>query len=70
MMTNLFWKKNLKLRLKPQEIMKLYYNLNEYQPQLINLEKENEEHSYTLYLNFREKSTLYQKNFVIIYFKC
>ena len=55
MITNLFEKENLKLKVKPQEIMKLYDNLIEYQSQLINLEKENPEQSYILDLNFREK---------------
>ena len=53
--TNLFEKDNLKLRIKPQEMMKLYDNLKEYQSQLINLEKENPEQAYIVELNYREK---------------
>ena len=53
--TNLFEKDNLKLKYKPQEIMKLYDNLIEYENQLINLEKENPDQSYLIDLNFREK---------------
>ena len=52
---NLFEKDNLKLRIKPQEMMKLYDNLKEYQSQLINLEKDNPEQSYIVELNYREK---------------
>ena len=53
--SNLFEKDNLKLRIKPQEMMKLYDNLKEYQSQLINLEKDNPEQSYIVELNYREK---------------
>ena len=53
--SNLFEKENLKLRIKPQEMMKLYDNLKEYQSQLINLEKENPEQTYIVELNYREK---------------
>ena len=52
---NLFEKENLKLRVKPQEIMKLYDNLIEYQKQLISNEKDNPDHSYLIDLNYREK---------------
>lgn len=55
MITALFEKDNIKLRTKPQEIIKLYDNLIEYQTQLINLEKENPEQSYIIDLNYREK---------------
>jgi len=52
---NLFEKENLKLRVKPQEIMKLYDNLIEYQKQLISNEKDNPDQSYLIDLNYREK---------------
>ena len=53
--TLLFEKDNLKLRVKPQEIIKLYDNLLEYQGQLINLEKENPDQSYLIDLNYKDK---------------
>ena len=52
--TNLFEKDNSKLRIKPQEMMKLYDNLKEYQSQLINLEKENPDQTSIVELNYRE----------------
>ena len=58
---NLFEKDNLKLKVKPQEMMKLYDNLKEYQSQLINLEKDNPEQSYII---IEKKYTLYQKYFM------
>lgn len=55
LITNLFEKENVKLKLKPQEMIKLYDNLLEYQNQLINLEKDNPDQSYLIDLNFRSK---------------
>ena len=49
------FEKEIKLKIKPQEMMKLYDNLKEYQSQLINLEKDNPEQSYIIELNYREK---------------
>lgn len=62
--SNLFELQNIKLKVKPQEMMKLYDNLKEYQSQLINLEKDNPEQSYIIELNYREKYILYQKYFM------
>jgi hypothetical protein len=53
--TEIFDKDNMKLKVKPQEMIKLYDNLLEYQSQLINLEKENPDQSYVLDLNFKTK---------------
>ena len=53
--TNIFEKDNIKLKYKPQEIMKLYDNLIEYENQLINLEKENPDQKYLIEHNFKEK---------------
>ena len=53
--TNIFEKDNIKLKYKPQEIMKLYDNLIEYENQLINLEKENPDQKYLIDHNFKEK---------------
>ena len=55
MITLLFDKENLKLRVKPQEIIKLFDNLLEYQGQLISLEKENPDQTYLIDLNYKEK---------------
>jgi hypothetical protein len=63
--SNLFEKDNLKLRVKPQEMMKLYDNLKEYQSQLINLEKDNPEQSYIIELNYREKIYNLSKTFYV-----
>ena len=63
--SNLFEKDNLKLRVKPQEMMKLYDNLKEYQSQLINLEKDNPEQSYIIELNYREKVYTLSKIFYV-----
>jgi hypothetical protein len=38
-LTDIIEKDNVKLRVKPQEMIKLYDNLLEYENQLINLEK-------------------------------
>ena len=62
---NLFEKDNLKLKVKPQEMMKLYDNLKEYQSQLINLEKDNPEQSYIIELNYREKIYTLSKIFYV-----
>ncbi|MCQ2816806.1 MAG: hypothetical protein MJ252_06025, partial [archaeon] len=56
LLSSLFEKDNLKLRVKPQEIIKLYDNLLEYQKQLINLEKDNPDQSYQVDLNYKEKN--------------
>ena len=48
-------KDNLKLRMKPQEMIKFCDNLMDYQNQLINMEKENPDPAYTIDLNFRSK---------------
>ena len=64
-MSTLFEKDNLKLKVKPQEMMKLYDNLKEYQSQLINLEKDNPEQSYIIELNFREKVYTLSKIFYV-----
>ena len=58
-------KDNLKLKVKPQEMMKLYDNLKEYQSQLINLEKDNPEQSYIIELNYREKIYTLSKIFYV-----
>jgi hypothetical protein len=50
---------------KPQEMMKLYDNLKEYQSQLINLEKDNPEQSYIIELNYREKIYTLSKIFYV-----
>ena len=63
--SNLFEKDNLKLKIKPQEMMKLYDNLKEYQSQLINLEKDNPEQSYIIELNYREKIYTLSKIFYV-----
>ena len=63
--SNLFEKDNLKLRVKPQEMMKLYDNLKEYQSQLINLEKDNPEQTYIVELNYREKIYTLSKIFYV-----
>ena len=63
--SNLFEKDNIKLRVKPQEMMKLYDNLKEYQSQLINLEKDNPEQSYIIELNYREKIYTLSKAFYV-----
>ena len=63
--SNLFEKDNLKLRVKPQEMMRLYDNLKEYQSQLINLEKDNPEQSYIVELNYREKIYTLSKTFYV-----
>ena len=54
-LTEIFDKDNVKLRVKPQEMIKLYDNLLEYQSQLINLEKDNPDQSYILDINFKSK---------------
>lgn len=51
----MFDKDNIKLRVKPQEMIKLYDNLIEYGNQLISLEKENPDQSYLTDLNYRNK---------------
>lgn len=48
-------KENLKLRIKPQEMIKFCDNLIDYQNQLINLEKDNPDPAYLNDLNFRLK---------------
>lgn len=53
LITDMIEKDNVKLRNKPQEVIKLYDNLLEYQNQLTNLEKENQDGSYLIDLNFR-----------------
>ena len=63
--STLFEKDNTKLKIKPQEIMKLYDNLIEYQSQLINLEKDNPEQSYIIELNYREKIYSLSKIFYV-----
>lgn len=63
LITNLFEKDSLKLKTKPQEIIKLYDNLIEYQTQLINLEKDNPEQLYIIDLNYREKVYSFNKIF-------
>ena len=63
--SSLFEKDNLKLKVKPQEMMKLYDNLKEYQSQLINLEKDNPEQSYIIELNYREKIYTLTKIFYV-----
>ena len=63
--SNLFEKENIKLKIKPQEMIKLYDNLKEYQSQLINLEKDNPEQSYIIELNYREKIYTLSKIFYI-----
>jgi hypothetical protein len=45
-------KDNVKLRVKPQEMFKLFNNLIEYQNQLYNLEKENPDQSYLSEIKF------------------
>ena len=62
---NLFEKDNFKPKAKPQEMMKLYDNLKEYQSQLINLEKDNPEQSYIIELNYREKIYTLSKIFYV-----
>ena len=64
-MSALFEKDNLKLKVKPQEMMKLYDNLKEYQSQLINLEKDNPEQSYIIELNYRERIYTLSKIFYV-----
>ena len=64
-MNNLFEKDNFKPKAKPQEMMKLYDNLKEYQSQLINLEKDNPEQSYIVELNYREKKYTLSKIFYV-----
>ena len=63
--STLFEKDNSKLKIKPQEMMKLYDNLIEYQSQLINLEKDNPEQSYIIELNYREKIYSLSKIFYV-----
>ena len=63
--STLFEKDNTKLKIKPQEMMKLYDNLIEYQSQLINLEKDNPEQSYIIELNYREKIYSLSKIFYV-----
>ena len=63
--SNLFELQNIKLKVKPQEMMKLYDNLKEYQSQLINLEKDNPEQSYIIELNYREKIYTLSKIFYV-----
>ena len=63
--STLFDKDNTKLKIKPQEMMKLYDNLIEYQSQLINLEKDNPEQSYIIELNYREKIYSLSKIFYV-----
>ena len=63
--STLFEKDNIKLKIKPQEMMKLYDNLIEYQSQLINLEKDNPEQSYIIELNYREKIYSLSKIFYV-----
>jgi hypothetical protein len=46
-------KDNVKLRAKPQEMIKLYNNLIEYENQLYSLEKENPDHTYLTELKYR-----------------
>ena len=59
------FEKEIKLKIKPQEMMKLYDNLKEYQSQLINLEKDNPEQSYIIELNYREKIYTLSKIFYV-----
>ena len=63
--SNLFELQNIKLKVKPQEMMKLYDNLKEYQSQLINLEKDNPEQTYIIELNYREKIYTLSKIFYV-----
>jgi ribosome biogenesis protein Nip4 len=64
-LTDIIEKDNVKLRVKPQEMIKLYDNLLEYENQLINLEKENPDQSYLIDLNFRNKVYSVSKIFYV-----
>ncbi len=55
LISDMIEKDNVKLSHKPQEVIKLYDNLLEYQNQLINLEKENQDGSAQIDLNFRSQ---------------
>lgn len=67
--TEIFDKDNVKLRVKPQEMIKLYDNLLEYQSQLISLEKENPDESYLLDLNFKSKIySIYKIYYVSLFY--
>jgi hypothetical protein len=64
-LSDIIEKDNVKLRVKPQEMIKLYDNLLEYENQLINLEKENPDQSYIIDLNFRNKVYSVSKIFYV-----
>lgn len=58
-------KDNVKLKIKPQEMIKLYDNLIEYQGQLLLLEKDNPDQSYILELKFKDKAYMIYKIYYV-----
>ena len=58
-------KDNVKLKVKPQEMIKLYDNLIEYQGQLILLEKDNPDQTYIVELKFKDKAYLIYKIYYV-----
>jgi len=61
----IFEKKNIKLKNKPQEMIKLYSNLVDYLNQQIILEKENPDQNYQQELNYKILVYTVHKNFFI-----
>lgn len=61
----IFEKKNIKLKNKPQEMIKIYSNLIDYINQLIVIEKENPDQAYFMELNYKSQLYTVYKNFYI-----
>lgn len=61
-------KDNVKLKVKPQEMIKLYDNLIEYQSQLLLHEKENPDQTYIIELKYKDKAYLCYKIYYVAIF--
>ncbi len=58
-------KDNVKLKVKPQELIKLYDNLIDYQGQLLVVEKDNPDQTYIVELKFKDKVYLIYKIYYV-----
>lgn len=56
---------NVKLKVKPQELIKLYDNIIDYQGQLLVVEKDNPDQTYIIELKFRDKVYLIYKIYYV-----
>lgn len=60
---NIIEKDNVKLRAKPQDMIKLYDNLLQYYEQLSSLERENPDENFFIFLDYKRKVTTACKSF-------